>query len=228
LTVLTSRVDPRFQGITFLLRDRFNSLSKMITNTNTWTPPSLQLIRFAPGLRTVAHPALAHLLPSIPDEDDDPDPYSSYGLMEEWNRPTGGALTDYFKDSLADFQDDATVEDASKTLGLSVTTERLPGANFTLMPHQILGVSFMVKREMHKGKGGRGGMLCDAMGLGKTVQTIGLMLARNERPADYERAPQLIVAPLALLSQWKCEIEEKTSNGWRVSRHSLRGSLHMY
>lgn len=91
-------------------------------------------------------------------------------------------------------------------------TDRLPGANFTLMAHraladlsvtnqaEILGVAFMVKREDRK-SGSRGGLLCDAMGLGKTVQCIALMLARNERPSDYERAPQLIVAPLALLLQ---------------------------
>lgn len=61
----------------------------------------------------------------------------------------------------------------------------------------------MVNREKRAAgsKGGRGGLLCDAMGLGKTVQCIGLMLSRDERPSDYERAPQLIVAPLALLTQ---------------------------
>lgn len=57
----------------------------------------------------------------------------------------------------------------------------------------------MVKREERKK--GRGGLLCDAMGLGKTVQTLGIMLARDERPQDFKKAPQLIVAPVALLSQ---------------------------
>jgi SNF2 family DNA or RNA helicase len=40
-------------------------------------------------------------------------------------------------------------------------------ANMTvsLMPHQILGVAFMLSKE--KDKRYRGGLLCDAMGLGK-------------------------------------------------------------
>ncbi|KLT46105.1 hypothetical protein CC85DRAFT_310121 [Cutaneotrichosporon oleaginosum] len=214
-------VDPRFQGVAFLLRDRLNSLNKVFTN-GTWMPPSLQLLRFIPELRHTVHPSLLPYLPAIPDEGDDLD---AFGMREEWNRPTGPALTDYFKDALHDFQDDATVEEASKVLGLDANTERLPGANFTLMAHQVLGVAFMVKREQRTGKGGRGGMLCDAMGLGKTIQTIGLMLARNERPPDFERAPQLIVAPLALLTQWKGEIEERTLNGWRVYIHHGQGRL---
>lgn len=199
LTALTSRVDPRYRGVVFLLRDRFNSLAKAVTNASAWVPPSLHLLRIVPELRHTVHPSLLQFFPAIAaNEDDDAEPF---GLREEWNRPTGGALTDYFKDTLEDFQDDTTVDEARKVLGLNATTDRLPGANFTLMAHQILGVAFMMKREQRTGKGGRGGMLCDAMGLGKTIQTIGLMLARNERPPDYKRAPQLIVAPLALLLQ---------------------------
>lgn len=72
-------------------------------------------------------------------------------------------------------------------------------------------MAFMVKREERE-EGSRGGFLMDAMGkltcflsdntgLGKTVQCISLMLMRNERPSDFERCPQLVVAPLALLAQ---------------------------
>lgn len=66
-------------------------------------------------------------------------------------------------------------------------------------------------------------ILADAMGLGKTVMTIALILSRlgkgnpdNEKPdstkADYGRSTNssrrakggtLIVCPMALLSQWK-------------------------
>ncbi|PIN03264.1 Helicase-like transcription factor HLTF/DNA helicase RAD5, DEAD-box superfamily [Handroanthus impetiginosus] len=80
----------------------------------------------------------------------------------------------------------------------------------------------------------RGGILADAMGLGKTVMTIALILARRGRgiPEDHQvvieneaktehiknrhktsdalRKPKggtLIVCPMALLSQWKDELE---------------------
>lgn len=60
-------------------------------------------------------------------------------------------------------------------------------------------------------------------GLGKTVQCISLMLLRDERPEDFHRAPQLIVAPLALLVQWKSEIDTKTTKNWRVLIHHGSG-----
>jgi len=45
------------------------------------------------------------------------------------------------------------------------------------------------------------------MGLGKTVQAIGCMLMN--RPKKREPQTTLILAPLALLAQWKDEIEDK-------------------
>lgn len=64
--------------------------------------------------------------------------------------------------------------------------------------YRIRGLAWMKKQEEGYTKGG---ILADDMGLGKTVQAIALMLAR---PApENDRRPNLIVAPVALMLQWK-------------------------
>lgn len=71
----------------------------------------------------------------------------------------------------------------------------------TLMKHQKVGLAWLkAKEESHQ----KGGILADDMGLGKTIQTIALMVARP--PTDPDRHPCLIVAPKALMDQWRLEI----------------------
>ena len=77
------------------------------------------------------------------------------------------------------------------------------GLKLKLMPHQALGVAWLKAAEDGTNKGG---ILADDMGLGKTVQAISLMLSRP--PPQNARRPNLIVAPVALLQQWKREIEK--------------------
>lgn len=72
----------------------------------------------------------------------------------------------------------------------------------TLLPHQRKGVDFMVARE----RGGckpAGGLLADDPGLGKTIMTIGLMLADND---DKPSKATLILCPKAVQQQWMAEI----------------------
>ncbi|KAL7418957.1 hypothetical protein Q5752_006641 [Cryptotrichosporon argae] len=139
----------------------------------------------------------------------------------EHDRPrTAHGLQEFFQNSMADFAEDLTVEDAMRKIGLDNINDKVPGATFTLMAHQILGVSFMVERE--KAKTIKGGILADAMGLGKTVQTISLMLLRQNRD-NGKHGPVLIVCPLALMQQWKTEIETKTTVDWNVCVHHGQG-----
>ncbi|KAF7715834.1 Uncharacterized protein PECH_006006 [Penicillium ucsense] len=76
------------------------------------------------------------------------------------------------------------------------------GLKVTLMKHQKIGVSWMKAKEESNHKGG---ILADDMGLGKTIQAIALMVARP--PPESERQPTLIVAPKALMEQWRREIQ---------------------
>lgn len=74
------------------------------------------------------------------------------------------------------------------------------------MPHQTIGVAWMLDKEKSSDKGG---CMSDEMGLGKTVQMIAVMVSNSSR--DPLRKTNLIVAPVALLDQWQLEIEMKTN-----------------
>ncbi|KAJ2699758.1 DNA repair protein rad16 [Coemansia sp. IMI 203386] len=70
-----------------------------------------------------------------------------------------------------------------------------------LLPFQQEGVWWMSQQEntmFH------GGILADEMGMGKTLQTIALLLANRGKPT-------LVVCPTVALLQWKAEIEAATN-----------------
>lgn len=75
----------------------------------------------------------------------------------------------------------------------------------TLMEHQRIGLTWLKAAEEGTSKGG---ILADAMGLGKTIQAISLILSRPAE--DRTRMSTLVVAPVALLRQWEREIRAMT------------------
>ncbi|KAL8903274.1 MAG: hypothetical protein Q9207_004043, partial [Kuettlingeria erythrocarpa] len=91
---------------------------------------------------------------------------------------------------------------------------------YPLMPHQKLGLAWM--KSMEEGSN-KGGILADAMGLGKTIQALALMVTR--RSADPSRKTTLIVAPVALMKQWEQEIKTKLKSGreHRLTTFTLHG-----
>lgn len=82
----------------------------------------------------------------------------------------------------------------------------------SLLEHQKLGLAWMKSMEDSET---RGGILADDMGLGKTIQALALMVSRQSR--NPERKSNLVIAPVALMQQWKREIERLL----RPGRHQL-------
>ena len=121
------------------------------------------------------------------------------------------------------FDGNASVAKALETLKLPSLSSLLPGMAVSLLPHQTIGVAWALDREKGADKGG---CLGDEMGLGKTVQAIALMVVNASSNPTCKG--NLIIAPVALLDQWKLEIETKTTNGLKCliyhgkQTHALR------
>ncbi|KAH8920079.1 hypothetical protein BT69DRAFT_444286 [Atractiella rhizophila] len=106
--------------------------------------------------------------------------------------------------------------------------------NVTLLPFQVEGLSWMMKQEKGPWKGG---MLADEMGMGKTLQSIALILSDRDNDAEVNDAEDeegekkkgkkkgkgrmkdkkltLVIAPTVAL-MWKSEIEKFTT-GFKVN-----------
>jgi SNF2 family DNA or RNA helicase len=73
------------------------------------------------------------------------------------------SLQEFLQDCNRDFFDaNATVQKGLEKLGLRDLEDTLPGMELPLMPHQVLGVAFMLDRERSTFKGG---ILADEMGV---------------------------------------------------------------
>ncbi|KAI0267408.1 SNF2 family N-terminal domain-containing protein [Gloeopeniophorella convolvens] len=87
-----------------------------------------------------------------------------------------------------------------------------------LLPHQIIGRTWMAERESGKKLGG---ILADDMGLGKTIQTLTRIVDGRPRKSDIQdgwAAATLVVCPVSLVSQWASEIS-KMAIGLSVIEH---------
>lgn len=76
------------------------------------------------------------------------------------------------------------------------------GMAVRLLPFQLEGLHWLQQQEDSEYNGG---VLADEMGMGKTIQTIGLLMS------DVTKRPSLVVAPTVALMQWKNEIQQHTN-----------------
>lgn len=81
------------------------------------------------------------------------------------------------------------------------------GLTLTMLPFQLEGLFWLRNQEKTEF---RGGILADEMGMGKTIQTIALLMA------EPRCKPNLVVAPTVALMQWRNEIEKHTANALSV------------
>ncbi|KAM0687164.1 DNA repair protein rad16, partial [Conglomerata obtusa] len=82
-----------------------------------------------------------------------------------------------------------------------------------LMPYQLYGVSWMLSREKSIVKGG---ILADEMGMGKTLQALGLILC-------YEAVGiTLIVTPVVAMNQWVQEMERHAPGAFEITMYHGR------
>jgi SNF2 family DNA or RNA helicase len=108
--------------------------------------------------------------------------------------------------------DKSALKRASMRFGFKMVTAvngkwMLKGMKNALYHHQLLAADWMVGRELSSQKP-HGGLLADAMGLGKTLEILATMVGNPPTSADRERKVKctLIVLPSSVIKQWMDEI----------------------
>ncbi|KAJ3133354.1 DNA repair protein rad16 [Geranomyces variabilis] len=84
-----------------------------------------------------------------------------------------------------------------------VRAEQPKEVTVTLLPFQQEGLYWMMRQEESRFNGG---ILADEMGMGKTLETISLLVSKRMRP-------NLILTPTVAIMQWMTELQERTAPG---------------
>ncbi|KAI7238632.1 hypothetical protein KC330_g2487 [Hortaea werneckii] len=95
---------------------------------------------------------------------------------------------------------------------------KLKGMRTTLKHYQVLGTSFMRKRE--SGAEPRGGILADQMGLGKTLMSLA-NIVNGLPPEKSRRKATLVIASPNLITQWWREINDHVETKRENKQHGI-------
>ncbi|KAI8914102.1 SNF2 family N-terminal domain-containing protein [Entophlyctis helioformis] len=160
---------------------------------------------------------------AVDDKSDDMDEDNWENEMLKWNQGTVRAFeleADWVKKTIEMIPVEESLEQALETgiadLKAEYGDKATPaGMSIELMKHQIRGLAWLVRMENHEL---HGGILADDMGMGKTVQMLALMMHHRRRPTK-DRGGTLIIAPLALITQWRDETIQKCKGNLSVYVH---------
>jgi SNF2 family DNA or RNA helicase len=112
-----------------------------------------------------------------------------------------------------------TFETAKETAHGLPLAGLIPGLNATLYPYQDQGIAWMHRILPTTA----GFILADQMGLGKTLQIIGLLLLNPPTPEN----PALIICPTTLIANWERELEKFAPSITRmIHRGAGRAAIH--
>ncbi|CAO3630326.1 unnamed protein product [Cunninghamella echinulata] len=124
------------------------------------------------------------------------------GNQAGWNKRVSQRLSEQHSE-LVNVWDDLKAIESNAV----VPIEQPENLLLALLPFQKYGVAWMIQQE--RSEKFNGGILADEMGMGKTIQTISLILHDNCKK-------NLVIAPAVAILQWKKEIESHTKNDMKV------------
>ncbi|RDB17334.1 hypothetical protein Hypma_001783 [Hypsizygus marmoreus] len=113
------------------------------------------------------------------------------------------------------------MNDVESEINMEEATVKGFREDIKLLPHQVLGRSWMRDRE-DLTKKRTGGILADDMGLGKTIQTLTRIVEGRARKSDRDdgwAATTLVICPLALVGQWADEIAKMAEDVSVIKHH---------
>lgn len=121
-----------------------------------------------------------------------------------------------------------TIENSDDLISRSIVEVKPTPIKLTyeLLQFQKEGLAWLCNQEKSTA---RGGILADEMGMGKTIQTISLILEHDIPPVTNKAekgeviGKNLVIAPVAAVLQWKQEIERFTKPG-SLKVHIYHGS----